>query len=195
MAERARPSPGDQASGRREHPRETLGHVCAVHNRSDIDRPSSSGPVGAFKINVGTVVPTTAYARASMITHTSPDLHVCLVLGWRRTSWHVSRILSPCWSGAAPAAPAAQRGGRPSISAYRCRQTQAAYPQASGGQPSNACAGANGSLLALLRAGFTEPPRSPGVLMVSYTTVSPLPDGDDRRAVCFLWHCPAGLPG
>ena len=29
--------------------------------------------------------------------------------------------------------------------------------------------------LALLQVGFTEPPRSPGALVVSYTTVSPLP--------------------
>jgi len=68
-------------------------------------------------------------------------------------------------------------------------------PAGSGGQPSNACAGAlSGSLLTLLRVGFTEPPRSPGVLVVSYTTVSPLPDVV-RQAVCSLWHCPAGHPG
>ena len=48
-------------------------------------------------------------------------------------------------------------------------------------------------LLALLRVGFTEPSRSPGTLVVSYTTVSPLPRS--RGAVCFLWHCPAGHPG
>jgi hypothetical protein len=52
------------------------------------------------------------------------------------------------------------------------------------------------TLLTLLRVGFTEPPQSPAALVVSYTTVSPLP----RRpagtgAVCFLWHCPAGHPG
>ena len=48
-------------------------------------------------------------------------------------------------------------------------------------------------LLALLRVGFTEPPQSPGVLVVSYTTVSPLPPLP--AAVYFLWHCPAGRPG
>ena len=42
-------------------------------------------------------------------------------------------------------------------------------PGSSGGQPSDA------SCLALLRVGFTEPCRSPGALVVSYTTVSPLP--------------------
>ena len=45
----------------------------------------------------------------------------------------------------------------------------------------------------LLPVGFTEPPQSPGVLVVSYTAVSPLPLL--RGAVCFLWHCPAGRPG
>src|ERR1700753_1742116 len=50
-------------------------------------------------------------------------------------------------------------------------------------------------LLTLLRVGFTEPPQSPAALVVSYTTVSPLPSSHDRRAVCFLWHCPAGYPG
>ena len=51
-------------------------------------------------------------------------------------------------------------------------------------------------LLTLLRVGFTEPPQSPAALVVSYTTVSPLPRGPRARgAVCFLWHCPAGHPG
>jgi len=45
----------------------------------------------------------------------------------------------------------------------------------------------------LLRVGFTEPPRSPETLVVSYTAVSPLPA--HALAVCFLWHCPAGHPG
>src|SRR3954451_11877449 len=55
---------------------------------------------------------------------------------------------------------------------------------------------------ALLRVGFAKPPRSPGALVRSYRTVSPLPDpvgpgfpGDGRpSAVCFLWHFPAGRP-
>src|SRR5687767_565072 len=51
------------------------------------------------------------------------------------------------------------------------------------------------TLLILLQVGFTEPLRSPGALVVSYTTVSPLPSGRSRAAVCFLWHCPAGHPG
>ena len=51
------------------------------------------------------------------------------------------------------------------------------------------------SLLTLLRVGFTEPLESPRALVVSYTTVSPLPPGMSREAVCFLWHYPAGRPG
>ena len=86
-------------------------------------------------------------------------------------------------------------GRQPSISTCRCRQARAVYPRTSGGQPSNVRAGAHSALLTLLRVGFAEPPRSPGALVVSYTTVSPLPGGRTRRAVCFLWHFPAGLPG
>jgi hypothetical protein len=55
---------------------------------------------------------------------------------------------------------------------------------------------------ALLRVGFAEPPRSPGALVRSYRTVSPLPDPfgsgfpETTRpsAVCFLWHFPASRP-
>ena len=51
--------------------------------------------------------------------------------------------------------------------------------------------------LILLPVGFTEPGRSPGLLVRSYRTVSPLPPGilaDPRSAVCSLWHfpCPCG---
>jgi len=68
-------------------------------------------------------------------------------------------------------------------------------PVRSGGPPSNA------HCLVLLRVGFTEPRQSPGVLVVSYThrfTLTrrrPAPKDRARRAVCFLWHCPAGHPG
>jgi hypothetical protein len=55
------------------------------------------------------------------------------------------------------------------------------------------------ALMTLLRVGFTEPPQSPAALVVSYTTVSPLPPARPKAvepaAVCFLWHCPAGHPG
>ncbi|GAA3727676.1 hypothetical protein GCM10022402_05490 [Salinactinospora qingdaonensis] len=41
--------------------------------------------------------------------------------------------------------------------------------------------------------GFTKPTGSLRPLVVSYTTVSPLPPR--AVAVCFLWHYPAGHPG
>ena len=44
--------------------------------------------------------------------------------------------------------------------------------------------------LALLPMGFAEPDRSPGLLVSSYLTVSPLPAGRTPQAVCFLWHFP-----
>jgi|GEM_PF-49406 len=52
-------------------------------------------------------------------------------------------------------------------------------PADSGGPPSNVCAApASRCLLTLLLVGFTEPPQSPAALVVSYTTVSPLPPGE-----------------
>ena len=45
------------------------------------------------------------------------------------------------------------------------------------------------SYLVLLRMGFTKLPRSPGELVSSYLTFSPLP-GEINRAVYFLWHFP-----
>jgi len=47
--------------------------------------------------------------------------------------------------------------------------TSSGLPARSGGPPSDACC------LTLLPVGFTEPRQSPGVLVVSYTTLSPLP--------------------
>jgi hypothetical protein len=68
-------------------------------------------------------------------------------------------------------------------------------PASSGGPPSNARARSVLLFLTLLQVGFTEPFRSPGTLVVSYTTVSPLPPHRGATAVCFLWHFPAGHPG
>jgi hypothetical protein len=101
---------------------------------------------------------------------------------------------------------ASPRRRRPSIWKHRCRCFRrgptfygradgCGLPDDSGGQPSDVVC------LALLRVGFTEPHRSPGTLVVSYTTVSPLPPGPRTGvrgvpvAVCSLWHCPAGHPG
>jgi hypothetical protein len=101
-------------------------------------------------------------------------------------SWPVGRVLCTRLRG-----PAAIHLGLPLPAA------SSGLPASSGGPPSIARAGAapvrRCSLLTLLRVGFTEPPRSPWALVVSYTTVSPLPPSPG--AVCFLWHCPAGHPG
>src|SRR5690349_1886890 len=53
------------------------------------------------------------------------------------------------------------------------------------------------SLLALLRVGFTEPHRSPGVRWSLTPPFHPYQHsvGDAVLAVCSLWHCPAGHPG
>src|SRR5919201_1174704 len=103
--------------------------------------------------------------------------------GW--VSRPVGRVLCPRWRGAAVIhlglpLPAASCGLPASIgrAALERSRREPAVP-----------------LLTLLRVGFTEPPQSPAALVVSYTTVSPLPRRKDAGAVCFLWHCPAGHPG
>src|SRR5471030_1369773 len=70
---------------------------------------------------------------------------------------------------------------RPSIYDVRCRTPLAVYPE-------TGRATRNASCLTLLRARFTQPARSLGLLVVSYTTVSPLPPTRMPVAVCFLLH-------
>src|SRR6266568_3124272 len=105
----------------------------------------------------------------------------------RRASWPVGRVLCTRSRG-----PAAIHLGLPLLTA------SCGLPASSGGaalKRSRSRRGRNhGSLLTLLRVGFTEPPQSPAALVVSYTTVSPLPPARPE-AVCFLWHFPAGRPG
>ena len=68
-------------------------------------------------------------------------------------------------------------------------------PAGSGRLPSNVCAGPlGGPFLTLLRVGFTKPPQSPGALVVSYTTVSPLPPLARRRSD-FCGTVPRITPG
>jgi hypothetical protein len=62
---------------------------------------------------------------------------------------------------------------RPSIYDVRCRTPLAVYPE-------TGRATRNASCLTLLRARFTQPARSLGLLVVSYTTVSPLPRAEAR---------------
>src|SRR5439155_7657461 len=62
---------------------------------------------------------------------------------------------------------------------------------------SDDCAGRRpraAALLALLRVGFTEPPRSPGVLVGSYPTVSPVPRRPCRRGGLFSVALSRGSP-
>src|SRR3954452_13348028 len=66
-------------------------------------------------------------------------------------------------------------------------------PASSGGPPSNARARSTLLFLTLLRVGFTEPFRSPGTLVVSYTTVSPLP-GRTRPGGLFSVALSRGSP-
>ena len=54
------------------------------------------------------------------------------------------------------------------------------------------------SYLALLQLGFAKPAQLPEPLVVSYTTVSPLPEPEScfcrPSAVCSLWHFPGVTP-
>jgi dipeptidyl aminopeptidase/acylaminoacyl peptidase len=89
-------------------------------------------------------------------------------------------------------------GRRPSISACRRRQAPAAYPQASGGPPSIACASrhlAAPTLLGLAPGGVyraTPVTRSAGGLLPHRFTLT---GAHYAPAVCSLWHFPAGRPG
>jgi len=73
--------------------------------------------------------------------------------------------------------PLARADGHPSRTAVAGSLKR--LPASSGGPPSNARAGAAPRRTrlppALLQVGFTKPPQSPTALVVSYTTVSPLP--------------------
>src|SRR6201984_2979762 len=81
-----------------------------------------------------------------------------------------------CRPGSVP--PLARGGGHPSGTAVAdslvrsTREHRAGRPRTLAQSPRRQ---ERGSLLTLLRAGFTEPPQSPAALVVSYTAVSPLP--------------------
>jgi hypothetical protein len=122
------------------------------------------------------------------VAHADFDVQACFRRSRRRTSRPVSRILYPANlppDDGHPSRPAvADRLERPTRRLGRAVLERLREP---------ACR----LFLVLLRVGFTEPLRSPGTLVVSYTAVSPLPPRrrTDAAAVCFLWHCPAGRPG
>jgi hypothetical protein len=66
---------------------------------------------------------------------------------------------------------------RPSIYGCRCRYPPAVYPRTRAGRPRRTRVRGPKApdFLTLLQVGFAEPTRSPGSLVVSCTTVSPLP--------------------
>ena len=109
------------------------------------------------------------------------------VRGWRRTSWHVSRILFPGRLAARGAA--AIHLGLPSPAG------SSGLPAGSDGPSSNACAGARGLPLGLAPGGvYLAVPvtRDAGGLLHHRFTLTP---PSRAVAVCFLWHFPAGHPG
>jgi hypothetical protein len=63
------------------------------------------------------------------------------------------------------------------------------------GRPQTLAQGTVVPLLALLRVGFTEPPQSPAALVVSYTTVSPLPLRQTQGRSVFCGTFPRVTPG
>jgi hypothetical protein len=83
---------------------------------------------------------------------------------------------SACTPGPVPPVPrGAGGGGHPSRAgvATGLKRSTRGLGRAALGRPRRAAG--QRPLLTLLRVGFTEPPRSPWALVVSYTTVSPLP--------------------
>ena len=92
------------------------------------------------------------------------------------------------WAGGHPSRPAvAGRLQRPT------RRHRTGRPRS----PARSTTRGRYSFLALLRVGFTEPPRSPGTLVGSYPTVSPLPHnpaGAGHRGGLFSVALSRGLP-
>jgi hypothetical protein len=80
---------------------------------------------------------------------------------------------------------------RPSIWTHRHRVPRAAYPQARASNPRAPARPHRGAaFLALLRVGFAKPSRSPGMLVRSYRTVSPLLLGSGLFSVALSRESP-----
>ena len=71
---------------------------------------------------------------------------------------------------------------RSSICDCCCQQPGAIYPETRASSPQAPPQTRERVLLILLQVGFTEPSQSPGMLVVSYTAVSPLPPCDEMQA-------------
>ena len=94
--------------------------------------------------------------------------------------------------------PLARAGGHPSRAAVAGSLVRSTREHRAGRPRSLAqalCRSRGTALLTLLRVGFTEPPQSPAALVVSYTTVSPLPPGTARRRSVFCGTFPRVTPG
>ena len=90
----------------------------------------------------------------------------------RRRSALLGAGESACRPGSVP--PLSRSGGHPSRTAVAGSLVRSTREHRAG-CPRSLAQGAVAPLLTLLRVGFTEPPQSPAALVVSYTTVSPLP--------------------
>lgn len=101
------------------------------------------------------------------------------------TSRPVGRVLSLRFGGA---------GGHPSRAVVADGLKRSTRRLGAGCPRTPARVRRGGPFLTLLRVGFTEPPQSPGALVVSYTTVSPLPPLTRRRSV-FCGTVPRITPG
>ena len=89
--------------------------------------------------------------------------------------------------------PLSRGGGHPSGTAVADSLVRSTREHRAG-RPRSLAQGAVAPLLTLLRVGFTEPPQSPAALVVSYTTVSPLPPLARGRFV-FCGTVPRVTPG
>src|SRR6266404_4273006 len=89
--------------------------------------------------------------------------------------------------------PLARGGGHPSGTAVAGSLVRSTREHRAG-RPQSLAQGAVTPLLTLLRVGFTEPPQSPAALVVSYTTVSPLPPRCARGRSVFCGTVPQVAP-
>ena len=103
--------------------------------------------------------------------------------------------VTPCGAGDHPSATTVSGGLPRTLTRPACD-----LPGSSGGPPSIASADARGRPLGLAPGGVCRATTVTGRAVVSYTrhftlTRTLSPDGAGFRAVCFLWHFPAGHPG
>ena len=162
------------------------GHRWLGHNPS---RPPS--------ISSGTRSPRSQNVPATHLRRLSSDRACALIRPALATGWPHRRSAErsvgepACRPDSVP--PLARGGGHPSGTAVADSLVRSTREHRAG-RPQSLAQGAVAPLLTLLRVGFTEPPQSPAALVVSYTTVSPLPPLAQRRSV-FCGTVPRVTPG